>query len=111
VSYSPLSLSRKHVLGDLYVRCDEIIDDIPVYLEGEEPQVLGHVNQSLGHYADAFSFFVEDIICKKLAAGHYQYSFDYESIDGRRSDSRIKLNSITLIGRSGYAKPILRRRA
>jgi len=104
-------LSRRHVLGDLYIRCEEIVDDIPVYLEGDERQVLGHVNQSLGHYADAFSFFVEDLVCKKLAAGHYQYSFDYELIDGRLPNSRIKLNAITLIGRSGYAKPILRRRA
>lgn len=107
MTYSPLSLSRRHVLGDLYGRCDPIVEGVPVYLDGETPELLGQADQCLGHYADAVSFHLSDDYCKKLSAGHFTYSFNYEHSDpeevGRK---RIRINSITLIARKAYQKPV-----
>lgn len=108
---SPVSLSRRHVLGDLYGRCDALKGRVPVYLEGDERELVGHADEGLGRYVDAFSFHVADDICKKLSAGHFTYSFDYRHSDPAEthSRSRITLRSITLTGRRGYAKPVARR--
>lgn len=104
----PLSLARRHVLGDLYGRCDELTTEIPVYLGGETPELLGHVDEALGHYRDAFSFHLDPDVCKRLSAGHYTYSFDYEHTEAKSklSRPRITLRSITLMTRKGYDKPI-----
>lgn len=108
MAYSPLSLARRHVLGDLYARCDSLSDKVPVYLSGVEPELLGHVDEGLGHFADAFTFHIPDELCKKLSAGHFQYSFDYDYSEPKLEGShgRIKLNSITLNVRKGYEKPV-----
>jgi hypothetical protein len=104
-----LSLSRRHVLGDLYNRCDAMSESIPVYLAGDEaPVLLGHADESLGHYADAMSFHLEPDDCKKLSSGNFSFSITYElsekpSAPGSRS--RVKLTSITLTGRKSYEKP------
>lgn len=110
----PLSMARRHVLGELYNRCEEIAEAIPVYLHAtEEPQLLGHADQSLGHYADAFSFHLDQDHCKRLSAGQYTYSFDYDFADPKITGpaSRVKLNSITLTGRKGYDRPISKSRS
>jgi hypothetical protein len=112
MTYSPLSLSRRHVLGDLYGRCDPLAESVPVYLAGlEEPELLGHVDQSLGHFADALTFHIADDYCKKLSAGHYTYSFDYKFSDPTKDGprGRVVLTSIILTGRKGYQKPEPRR--
>jgi hypothetical protein len=108
MTYSPLSLSRRHVLGDLYPRCEAINESVPVYLAGEERELLGHVDQALGHYADAFSFHLADDVCKKLSAGQFTYSFDYDYADpaSKGSRGRIKLMAITLNARKTYQKPV-----
>ena len=104
----PISLSRRHVLGDLYSRCDAI-DSIPVYLDTVDGELLGHVDQGLGHYADAFSFHLQSEVSKKLSSGHYSYALSYQysdnekKINGRR---RVKLDSICLISRKGYSRPV-----
>ena len=103
-----LSLSRRHVLGDLYHRCDAITDNIPVYLTNEnEPTLLGNVDQSLGHFADAFSFHLESDDCKKLSSGQFAFSVSYELSDPKEkgSQSRVKVTSITLTPRKSYEKP------
>lgn len=104
----PLSLSRRHVLGDFYSRCESIVN-VPVYLESSKGEMLGYADEGLGHYADAFCFHLAEDICKKLSAGHYTYSFDFDymgakDIPNRRR--RLKLNAIVLVPRKGYAKPI-----
>lgn len=106
----PVSFSRRHVLGELYGRCDELTEQIPVYLGGEIPELLGHVDEALGHYRDAFSFHLEPDVCKRLSAGHYTYSFDYEhtELDQKGSRGRITLRAITLLTRKGYDKPVPR---
>jgi hypothetical protein len=95
----------------LYSRCDSLPEAIPVYLEGSEQQLLGHADESLGHYADAFSFHLDPDTCKKLSAGHYTYSFEYEHTNpnSKGPSSRVRLNSITLTGRKGYARPVSKR--
>jgi len=110
MSNSPISLSRRHVLGDLYDRCDPIAESIPVYLAGDELEVLGHADEGLGHYPDAFSFHLADDLCKKLSAGHFTYSFNYDYADPAKTTgrSRLKLNSITLNPRKAYQKPVPR---
>ena len=106
----PISLSRRHVLGDLYTRCDAI-ESIPVYLDSVEGELLGHVDQALGHYADAFSFHLQSDICKKLSAGHYTYAFSYDYAESEAENAgrrRIKLGSICLVARKGYEQPVAR---
>ena len=103
-----LSLSRRHVLGDLYPRCDAIKGEIPVYLDDESaPIVIGYADQSLGDYADAISFHLNSEECKKLSSGQFAFSVNYDFPDGRESGShaRVKLTSITLTERTSYKKP------
>lgn len=109
-------MARRHILGTLYSRCQPLIDDVPVFvtLAGDEgePSLTGHVNQGLGHYADAFTFHLPDDVCKQLSAGYYSYSFEYELADPKvtGSQSPIRLNSISLTTRQNYTKPIPRAR-
>jgi len=109
---SPLHVARRHVLGDLYARCERS-DRIPVYLNDASGEKLGYVDEGLGKYADAFTFYLSDDHCKLLAGGKFQYSFDYHFSEsavkavspGKR---RIKLISIFLTVRKGYSKPVSR---
>ena len=82
---------------------------IPVYLAGEEAAVvIGHADESLGHYADAMSFHLEHDECKKLSSGNFSFSITYELSDkpgAPGSRSRVKVTSITLTGRKSYEKP------
>ncbi len=108
----PLTMARRHVLGDLYSRCEPALE-VPVYLNDSAGELLGYVDESHGKYADAFTFHIADDICKKLAAGHYAYSFEYDFADDTDAATaparrRIRLSSILLIMRKGYEKPISR---
>ena len=101
MTFSPLALKRRHVLGDLYERCDNIVS-VPVYLNDTEGEILGHADESLGHYADAFLFHLPEDVCKRLSSGHYHYSFNYDysetdAIAGKLR--RITLTNICLTGR------------
>lgn len=112
MSHQPLTMARRHILGDLYSRC-EPASGVPVYLNDQGGEMLGYVDESFGKYADAFTFHIADDICKKLAAGHFTYSFDYDYADGSDTTTapakrRIRLNSIMLIMRKGYDKPVSR---
>lgn len=110
MAYGPLALSRRHVLGEHYLRC-EAIESVPVYLNDIGGEVLGHVDESMGKYADAFLFHLTEETCKKLSAGHYTYSFEFEKADtgspaaGRRS----RLLAVILTARKGYARPLPKR--
>ena len=98
MAYSPVSIARRHVLGNLYSRCNPI-ESIPVYLKDEGGEELGRVDQGLGHYADAFSFHLAEDICKRLSSGQFAYSFSYDYADDSSpgdSGRRIKLNCICL---------------
>jgi hypothetical protein len=111
MAYSPLTLSRRHVLGSLYGRCDRMTKDVPVYLNDVQGEKLGVVDESLGQYADAFTFHLSEEICKRMAGGQYTYTFDYHFSEaasralsaGRR---RIRLISVFLTMRKGYDKPL-----
>lgn len=95
---SPISIARRHVLGDLYNRCDKVVS-VPVYMDGAEDEVAGYVDEGLGEYADAFSFHLPDEICKNLSTGKYIYSFNYnfsEADDLPASKRRITLTAIRL---------------
>jgi hypothetical protein len=107
MAYSPVSISRRHVLGNLYSRCNPI-ESIPVYLKDESGEVLGHCDQGLGHYADAFSFHLAEDICKRLSSGQFAYSFSYDYADDSSpgdSGRKIKLNCICLTPLSPPVKP------
>ena len=62
---------------------------------------IGYVDESLGHYADAYLFHLPEDVCKKLSTGHYIYSFDYDYTDAEATGRhrRITLNYIFLTGR------------
>lgn len=111
MSYSPLTLSRRHVLGTLYGRCDRMTKDVPVYLNDVEGEKLGFVDESLGRYADAFTFHLSEEICKRLAGGQYTYSFEYHFSEAASraplvEKRRVKLISVFLTMRKGYDKPV-----
>ena len=103
MTFSPLSLSRRHVLGDLYAKCEAFSGEIPVYLHGEENEKLGFVDQSLGRYADALTFHLTDEVCKRLSAGHYSYEFDLEKSD---TTGRVIVRSVFLKAGKPYEKPV-----
>lgn len=100
MTYSPLAIKRRQVLGDLYPLCDNL-EMVPVHLDNADGEKIGYADESLGHYADAFLFHLPEDVCKKLSTGHYIYSFDYDYTDpdatGRHR--RITLNYIFLTGR------------
>lgn len=102
-----LSLARRHVLGDLYERFEAIEDTIPVYL-GSDQELIGHADQSLGLYADAFTFHLDPEFCKKLSGGQFGYTIGYDPVDPKQKGSRtrLKLTSITLTPRKTYEKPV-----
>jgi hypothetical protein len=106
-------MSRRHVLGDYYSRCEAIVS-VPVYLESSKGEMLGYADQGLGHYADAFSFHVPDDVCKKLSAGYFTYSFEFNYSERKAAPGRfrrVKISSISLIPRQNYEKPLPRRGA
>lgn len=96
----------------MYGRCDALSGEVPVYLDGDERELIGHANEQLGKFADAFSFFLSDDNCKKLSSGHFTFAFDYQlsKSPGKDVGSRVVLTSITLVGRQNYEKPMPRRR-
>ena len=109
----PVSISRRHVLGDYYSRCDAIVS-VPVYLDDSKGEMLGYVDQGLGHYADAFSFHLPDDVCKKLSSGHYSYAFECSYSERKAAPGRhrrVKIDSFSLIPRKNYEKPLPRRGA
>ncbi|MFN6962474.1 MAG: hypothetical protein ACK4S4_01780 [Pyrinomonadaceae bacterium] len=98
MSLEKLSISRRHVLGDLHGRCDQI-DLVPVFLDTEPDVEVGFADQSLGRYADAFSFHLPADICKKLSSGQFAFSIGYATAlpDGsHRGRPRIRLTYICL---------------
>ena len=113
MTYSPLTLARRHVLGELYLRCDRSERGVPVFLNDANGERLGFADESLGKYADAFTFHLSEEVCRKLAGGQFIYTFDYSFAEtaakaaspGRR---RIRLTSIFLTMRKGYDKPVKR---
>jgi hypothetical protein len=79
-----------------------------VYLAGEEqPVLIGHADQSLGHYADAISFHLDSDECKKLSSGSFAISGTYERSDPSDTGAggRVRITSIILTGRKSYEKP------
>ncbi len=82
-------------------------------VDGEE---IGYVDEGLGHYADAFQFHIPEDICKKLASGHFTYSFECDYPETDEDDDEevpqpkmLQLKSVVLTARKGYAKPVPRR--
>lgn len=109
---NPVTMARRHILGDMSYRCDPV-ENVPVYLDDTAGEMLGFVDESLGKYADAITFHLAEDVCKKLATGQFTYSFEYDYADGNDAASavakrRVKLISITLVSRKGYTKPVSR---
>lgn len=99
MSYSPLAIKRRQVLGEIYKYCDTV-ESIPVYLNDTSGELLGHADESLGCYTDAFLFHLPEDICKKLSTSHYDFSFDYDVLYNKTDKKRhIKLKHIILVGK------------
>jgi hypothetical protein len=97
MSIETLSFARRHVLGDMHNRCDEV-ESVPVYMEGDLETQVGFADQSMGRYRDAFSFHLPADVCKKLSSGHFTFSFGYahaKAVD-LFSKPRIRLTYICL---------------
>jgi hypothetical protein len=108
MAFSPLSISRRRVFGDIYSRCEPFTEEVPVYLLLEENELLGHADQSLGKYADAVTFHLADDVCKRLSSGQYTYEFD---LDRSEQNGRVVVKAIFLKERKPYEKPLPARRA
>jgi len=109
MSYSPLAIKRSYVLGNIYKQCDPI-ESIPVYMNDQSGELLGYVDESSGHYADAFTFNLSEIVCKQLSSSHYDYAFGFEyteDSDQPINKKRIKLNHMLLVGK----KPVFVKKA
>jgi hypothetical protein len=99
MAYAPIAIKRSRILGDLNDRCEALTDNVPVYLNDETGEPLGHIDESLGRYADAFVFHVPEDICKKLSTDSYQCGLNYDVIRSSGPGPKIKryrLNSIVL---------------
>lgn len=106
MSYSPLAIKRRQILGDIYNRCEKI-ETIPVYMDDVSGELLGHADESLGQFADAFVFHLSENVCKKLSTGHYNFGFDYDVLEsGNSKKGNIKLNYILLVGRKIVSKNV-----
>ena len=106
MSYSPLAIKRSHVLGEIYKYCDAV-ESIPVYMENVSGELLGHADESMGRYADAFLFHLPEDVCKKLSTGHFNYVFNYDVLYAEADHKRhFKLNYIILVGRTAVAKSV-----
>lgn len=106
---SPLTLSRRHVLGKLYERC-ESVTNVPIYWKDVPESPIGYV-ESTGGYSDAFTFHLPDEVCKKLAAGQIHCTYDYEVLGAAskrlvRSKSNIRVRAFIL--ESSTVKAIIR---
>ena len=108
MSLATLSLSRRHVLGNLYGRCNSIAGSIPVYLAADEPELLGYADEGLGPFSDAFTFHLDAESCKRLSVGQFSYSIDYANsrVAAEKGRGRVTLVSITLVRHKGYEKPV-----
>lgn len=106
MSYSPLAIKRRQVLGDIYNRCEKI-ESVPVYMDDVSGELLGHADESLGQYADAFVFHLSETVCKKLSTGHYNFGFNYDILESKIGQKgNIKLNYILLVGKKIVQKNI-----
>ncbi len=71
-------------------------------MTNESGELLGYVDESMGQYADAFTFHLSEIICKQLSSSHYDYAFGFEysaNADNADDKKRIKLKHILLVGK------------
>jgi hypothetical protein len=109
--YSPLTMSRKRILGNMHPRCDRLKDYIGVHLNDAAGEKLGFVDESLGTYADAFTFHLSEEHCRMLAGGKYDCSFTYQlatpgEVEQSRSKRRVKLVSMFLTARKIEDAPV-----
>ena len=109
MTHTPLTLSRRHVLGDLYAQCERLTS-VPVFWDSVVGSPLGFVEEGTSHYADAFTFHIEEQLCRKLASGQIICLFNYEFAGaanggGTRGKRRIRLTSFVLSTRQDTDKP------
>lgn len=105
MNYSPIAIKRGQVLGNIYKYCDTI-ESIPVFLNDVSGEKLGHVDESMGCYADTFLFHLPEDVCKKLSANYYKFSFDYDTLYNKTDKKRhIKLNHVLLVLKEGRKAP------
>jgi hypothetical protein len=99
MTYSPLTVKRRNVLGNIYEQCDAI-ESIPVYMNDQSGEPLGYVDEDMGRYADVFTFHLSETVCKELSSNNYDYAFDFdysEKTTQSTNKKRIKLNHIVLV--------------
>lgn len=104
-----LTLSRKHVLGDLYSRCDPV-ESVPIYWSDPSGPMVGFVGEAEGDYSDAFTFHMSDDLCRKLAGGQVLCRFNYEFAGetdqaNAKTKRRLSLTSFVLTAPPIHGKP------
>jgi hypothetical protein len=99
-----VTIARSRVLGTFNSRCD-VVEMIPVFLSDDMNNQIGFVDQSMGPYADAFSFHLPEDMCKKLSTGQFTFSFGYDKAKNGANGQkpRITLNYICLNARESVS--------
>ena len=82
--YGPLTMSRRHVLGDLYNTCDHA-ESVPVYLHAPGGELLGHAEEG-NRYADVMTFHISEENCKRMAGGQFACMYSAPVRCGLRSE-------------------------
>ena len=102
MTFSPLAIRRRYILGDLAEKC-ETVNRLPVYLNDTNEPPVGYADESLGRYADAFLFALPEDVCKRLASNGYDLDVDYEVCRAEEGEAEkkesFKLNHIVLTSR------------
>jgi|SRR5687768_1956930 len=101
--YSPLTLSRRHILGTFSGRCDPI-RSVPVYLNDPLGEMIGFARENGESYADSVTFHIPEENCKSLASGRMGCSFDYDfsgvrTTERSNTSRRIKVTCFLLVAR------------
>lgn len=89
-----LSFKRRHILGNLYGRCENITT-IPVYLDVVTEEPIGFADESMGQFADAYSFHLPEAICKRLSSNGYVVGIDYDV--SAENNKKYKINHFILV--------------
>ena len=107
---NPLTLSRRHVLGDLYAQCDAVTE-VPIFWTDPAGPPIGYVSDTDGKYSDSLTFHMGDEFCRKLAGGQLLCQFNYEhtsdaDVRSSKKSRRLRLTSFVLTSPALHVNPV-----
>lgn len=107
MQFSPLTIRRRYILGNLTDKCG-VVNEVPIYLNEITESPVGYVNELPERYKDAFLFHLPEDICKRLASNGYNLDLDYDFCEQEaksKNNKQIRLNHIILTSRASSVIP------